>query len=198
MSRHKEKKHRHEDDEAIDMTEHVPEGGAPPSEEYSPEAYEAIVAERDDLRAKYQRALADYQNAQRRFSADMAAAREAGVERVLSSLMPVLDHFDLALGQQASNVSAEQMFAGVRMIRDEFSRAMSAFGVAAINPAANDDFDPARHEALSRLAVEGVEPGRISSVYQVGYRINDRVIRAAKVTIAPEAPEEPEPTPKVI
>lgn len=198
MSRHKEKKHRHDDEEAREIAEQLPGEGSPGPEEYSPEAYEAIIAERDDLRAKYQRALADYQNAQRRFTTDMAAAREAGVERVLSSIMPVLDHFDLALGQQTPNVAAEQVLAGVRMIRDEFNRAMSAFGVAPINPAPNEEFDPSRHEALSRLAAEGVAPGRISSVYQVGYRINDRVVRPAKVTIAPEAPEEPEPTPKVI
>jgi molecular chaperone GrpE len=203
MNRHKEKRHRQDDDEARDMQEQMEEsrGGADEGkgqEEYSPEAYEAVVTERDDLRGKYQRALADYQNAQRRFTADMAASREAGVERVLSSLIPVLDHFDLALGQQTANVSAEQILAGVRMIRDEFNRAMGGLGVSPINPCPNEEFDPARHEALSQLAVPGVEPGRVSSVYQVGYRVGDRVIRAAKVTIAPAAPSEPEPTMRVI
>ncbi|MDQ7013226.1 MAG: nucleotide exchange factor GrpE [Planctomycetota bacterium] len=165
---------------------------APPQalDEYSPEAYEAILAERDEMAAKYQRALADYQNAQRRFSTDMAAAREAGVERVLASLIPVLDHFDMALNQDTEKVSAEQILAGVTMIRDEFNRAMAAFGVQAINPAVNDKFDPNQHEALSNLAVEGVEPTHVSSVYQIGYRVGDRVVRAAKVTVAPEADAE--------
>lgn len=197
MSRHKERRHRHEDDEAREPDEQAADAPA----EYSPEDYQALLAERDDFRAKYQRALADYQNAQRRFTTDMAAAREAGVERVLSSLIPVLDHFDLALHQKTENVSAEQILAGVQMIRDEFSRAMGAFGVGVINPAPNDEFDPSRHEALSRLASAGVEPGRISSVYQVGYRVNDRVIRPAKVTVAPE-PSSPgdqdQPLPRVI
>ncbi len=157
---------------------------------YSPEAYEAVLAERDEMASKYQRALADYQNAQRRFSADMGAAREAGVERVLASLIPVLDHFDMALNQDTDKVDAEQILAGVKMIRDEFSRAMAAFGVQAINPAVNDEFDPNQHEALSNLAVEGVEPTHVSSVYQIGYRVGDRVVRAAKVTVAPEADAE--------
>ncbi len=159
---------------------------------YSPEGYEAILAERNEMAAKYQRALADYQNAQRRFSADMGAAREAGVERVLASLIPVLDHFDMALNQDTEKVDAEQILAGVKMIRDEFSRAMAAFGVQPINPAVNDEFDPNQHEALSNLAAEGVEPTHVSSVYQIGYRVGDRVVRAAKVTVAPEADAESE------
>lgn len=159
-------------------------------DDYSPESYEAVVAERDEMSAKYQRALADYQNAQRRFSADMGAAREAGVERVLASLIPVLDHFDMALSQDPGKVNAEQMLAGVNLIRDEFNRAMAAFGVQSINPAINDEFDPTQHEALSTLAADGVEPTHVSSVYQIGYRVGDRVVRAAKVTVAPEA-EDP-------
>lgn len=189
MSKHKEKKHRSDEDTARDIAE----SDAP---EYSPEDYGALLAERDDLRLKYQRALADYQNAQRRFTADMAAAREAGVERVLSSLIPVLDHFDMALAQDTSKVGAEQIVTGVTMIRDEFNRAMGAFGVAPINPAPNDEFDPSQHEALSQLAAAGVEPGRVSSVYQIGYRVGDRVVRAAKVTIAPPASEGPAEAPE--
>lgn len=183
MAKHKDKQH----------TE--PEGEAPRPEhaavdDYSPEGYESLIAERDDFRSRYQRALADYQNTQRRLQSDMAAAREAGVERVLASILPVLDHFDLALDQDPAKVSAEQILSGVIMIRDEFTKALQAFGITAIDPRPNEEFDPQQHEALSQVGAEGVEPGRVSSVYQVGYRINDRVIRAAKVTIAPASEGE--------
>ncbi|VAX40784.1 Heat shock protein GrpE [hydrothermal vent metagenome] len=187
----KHKKHKHTEQEPVEEAcadcNCADQAADAPIDDYSPEDYETVLAQRDDFCGKYQRALADYQNAQRRFTADMAIAREAGVERVLSSLMPVLDHFDMALNQPADKVAPEQILAGVTMIRDEFNRAMAAFGVAPINPEPNTEFDPAQHEALSQLAVEGVEPGHISSVYQIGYRVNDRVIRPAKVTIAPPA-----------
>jgi molecular chaperone GrpE len=200
MSRHKEKRHRHDDDDVREIAEQMSPEASPTdagADAYSPENYEALLAERDDLRAKYHRALADYQNAQRRFTSDMASARVAGVERVLSSLLPVLDHFDLALGQHGASVSAEQILSGVKMIRDEFNRAMSAFGVVPIVPAVNDEFNPSEHEALSQLAAAGVEPGRISSVYQLGYRLGDRVIRPAKVTIAPERPLDHDEPPQI-
>lgn len=181
----KDKKHKQDTpvDSGVDAAEASPHA----VDDYSPESYEAIMAERDEMAAKYQRALADYQNAQRRFASDMGAAREAGVERVLASLIPVLDHFDMALHQDPETVNAEQMLAGVNLIRDEFNRAMGAFGVQAISPMVNDEFDPNQHEALSSLAVEGVEPTHVSSVYQIGYRVGERVVRAAKVTVAPEA-----------
>lgn len=192
MPKHKEKKPQHEPCEHCSCSDAEPA----PIDDYSPEGYEALLAERDDFCARYQRALADYQNAQRRFSADMAAARESGVERVLASLIPVLDHFDLALAQDTAKVGADQIVAGVRMIRDEFNRAVAALGVAPINPAPNDEFDPAQHQALSQLPAEGVEPGRVSSVFQIGYRVSDRVVRAAKVTIAPPPKDERETQPR--
>lgn len=188
MSKHK--KHRQDEDAADAIDE---QGQDPASSEYSPEDYEALLAERDELRIKYQRALADYQNAQRRFSADMAAAREAGVERVLHSLIPVLDHFDLALAHDPATIGADQIITGVTMIRDEFSRAMAAFGVTPINPAPNAEFDPAQHEALSQMPAEGIDPGHISGVYQIGYRVGERVVRPSKVTIAPPSEAEPHP-----
>lgn len=183
----KDKKHKHDRDrERSDEQSQA-------TEDYSPEQYDALMAERDDFASKYQRALADYQNAQRRFGVEIGAAREAGVERVLASLIPVLDHFDMALSQDPSRVSAEQILAGVTMIRDEFNRAMAAFGVRTIQPSLNDEFDPGQHEALSSLAAEGVQPGRVSSVYQVGYKVGDRVVRPAKVTVAPGADESGSP-----
>ncbi|QKK08925.1 MAG: hypothetical protein HND58_12665 [Planctomycetota bacterium] len=74
----KDKKHKH--DIPVEDGAESPEASPQAIDDYSPESYESIMAERDEMAAKYQRALADYQNAQRRFSTDMGAAREAGVE----------------------------------------------------------------------------------------------------------------------
>ena len=162
---------------------------------YSPEEYQDLLDERDDLRNRYQRALADYQNAQRRFSSDLIASRQTGIEKVLGELIPVLDHFDMALNQDTSSLSIEQFAQGVEIIRHELSKALAAFDVQQIQPTPNDPFDPSRHEALSQLAGEGIQEGHISSVYQPGYAIGTRIIRPAKVTIAPgkfaDSPDNP-------
>jgi molecular chaperone GrpE len=64
-------------------------------------------------------------------------------------------------------------------------RVLELHGVALINPKPNDEFDPNRHSAIMQQAAEGVEPGRVSATYQPGYALGDRVIRSAKVAVAP-------------
>ncbi len=58
-----------------------------------------------------------------------------------------------------------------------------------IEPGPNDEFDPQRHLAVARRAAEGVEPGRIVELYQTGYTLGDRVLRPAKVVVAPKEDE---------
>ena len=59
--------------------------------------------------------------------------------------------------------------------------------VTTIRPEPNDEFTPGRHEALAQMPREGVKPGRVVEVYQPGYALGDRVLRAAKVIVAPSA-----------
>ena len=149
---------------------------------------QALINERDDLNNRYQRALADYQNTQRRFSSDLKAARQTGIEQVVAEILPVLDHFDMALKQDTSQLTVEQLVHGIDIIRQELTKALAACDVRQISPAPDDPFDPSEHEALSQVAVDGITAGHISSLYQPGYAIGDRVIRPAKVTIAPGEP----------
>lgn len=144
----------------------------------------AAKAERDDLDSKWKRALADYQNFQRRAAQNEQEARRQGVTSVLHSVMPVLDHFDLALAQTPGDESARRILDGVTVIRTELLRALELHGVTVISPAPNAEFDPLRHQAVTHLPAEGVEPGRVASTFQVGYALGDRVIRSAKVAVA--------------
>jgi molecular chaperone GrpE len=152
-------------------------------------AHEAMKNEVSDLLGKYQRSLADFQNYQRRALANEKEAREQAIRGVALSVLPVLDHTDLALAQDPTKATAEQMFTGVEAIRAELLKALSAFGIARIEPARNDPFDPARHSAVRRQPAQGVEPGNIVSTMQAGYMLGDRVVRPAMVAVAP-APEE--------
>jgi len=150
----------------------------------------ALEAERDDLRAKYQRALADCQNMQRRSAEDVDAARQRGVESVIASVITALDNFDQALSLDPEKVPVAQVLQGVRLIQQELLRVVQRNGGAIIEPRPNDEFDPMRHEALLREPSEDVGPGRIVRVYQPGYAIGARVVRPAKVVVAPPADEE--------
>lgn len=150
---------------------------------------EKAIAERDEAKSLYLRALADFQNYQRRSIENEREAKRQGMTSLLLSVVPVIDHFDLALSYNPETMTGEQVVAGVRAIRDELLRILGQHGVSPINPEPNDELDPNRHHAVLQQAVEGVEPGRISKTLQVGYMLGDRVIRPANVAVAPGSSE---------
>jgi molecular chaperone GrpE len=160
--------------------------------EFPPEADEIVgalldtVAQRDENQARLIRAFADHQNFQRRASNNEREAREMATRGVVSSLIPLIDQFDMALMQDPAKVSAETITKGVEMIRGEFLRVLANYGVAAIAPEIGDEFNPGHHEALMQQPAEGVEPGHVSFVMSTGYKLGERVVRPAKVGVAPE------------
>lgn len=158
--------------------------------DFDPESYLQIQAERDELlleKQRLMRAVADAQNVARRARDEVTEARRQGVTSVSRDVITALDHFDMALSQDLSKASAEQVLEGMRAIRGELVRAMGSHGVREMSPAANEPFDPNRHEAVARHPGEGVEPGHVVTTLQVGFLLNDRVVRSAKVVVAPEA-----------
>lgn len=148
-----------------------------------------------EMRARYQRALADFQNYQRRSLENEREARRQGVTSVVESLLGVLDNFALALSMEPSKATPDQVRDGVRVIRDEMLRVLGSLGLSAIEPKPNEEFDPQRHEALIRAEAKGVEPGRVAAMLQSGYMLGERVLRPAKVSVTPQR-EETEPAPE--
>lgn len=149
------------------------------------EALVEIAGERQDLNDKLLRTIADFQNYQRRASLNEREAATQARAGVVQQVLTVMDHFDLALAQDAEATTSEQILGGVRVIRDELFKTLQTFGVSRIEPGAGDEFDPNIHEAMLRQASEGVEPGRIVALLSVGYKLGDRVVRPAKVSVAP-------------
>lgn len=145
-----------------------------------------LALERDEARSNLMRALADYQNYQRRSLQNEHEAKRQGAINVVMSVVPVLDHFDMALAQPTPDEATSKIVSGVRVIREELLKALERQGVSMVNPRPNDEFDPTRHQAVVQTPIAGVEPGRISLVLQVGYALDGRVIRSAMVGVAPK------------
>jgi molecular chaperone GrpE len=112
------------------------------------------------------RAMADFQNYQRRANAEEPRLRAAGVGSVVRQVIPVLDNFDLALAHDPAKMTVAGAVDGLRMVR-------------------GDAFDPHQHEAIMQAPAQGVAPGHVSNTLQCGYRLGDTVLRPAKVAVAP-------------
>jgi molecular chaperone GrpE len=149
----------------------------------------AMESELEAAKSRSMRLMADFQNFQRRAANNEVVAKQSGISSVATSVVGVLDHFDVALRQDLDRASAQQILEGVRVIREELLRSLSKHGVAIIEPRPNDEFRPGIHEAVMQQPMEGVESGCVSMCLQPGYVLREgdaeRVIRAAKVSVAP-------------
>jgi molecular chaperone GrpE len=148
---------------------------------------EKLMAERDEAVAAKLRAQADFANFQRRSIENEARARTGGLVQMTRALMPVLDHFDLALAQDHSKLTVEQMAKSIEMTRAELQKALEQNGIARIDPTPGTVFDPMQHDAVMRQPMEGIAPGCVSMRFQTGWRLGDSVLRPAKVAVAPDA-----------
>ena len=164
----------------------------PPEMEEVMEAFVHTLEQRDENQAKLIRAIADHQNFQRRAMLNEREARTSATQGVVQGLIPLMDQFDMALLLDPEKVTAQTVMDGVKMTRDEFVRILGGYGVSAISPEAGDEFEPGIHEAMMQQPAEGINPGHIAFVMSVGYKLGERVIRPAKVGVAPTAEPETE------
>ena len=122
-----------------------------------------------------QRLQAEFLNYKRRVERDRDLVRENAVFTVLSGLLPVLDDIDRA--REHGEVEG-----GFKAVADSLDRTVSTLGLTKFG-AKGDEFDPTLHEALMHGSSPDVDTTRVDVVAQAGYRIGERVVRAAKVTV---------------
>lgn len=178
------------DDQAVDETDEQIE-----ELELSEDAanlVEELQAQRDEAVAARQRAMADFLNYQRRARENEVRAAREGVSAVVRSLLPVLDHFDLALNQDPGQLNVEQLLDGLRIVRGELGKALQSHKVEPIEPAVGAEFNPNLHQAVMRQPTDEQEPNTVVNVLQHGYVVDDMILRPASVVVAaaPEGEEE--------
>ncbi|MEY5060436.1 MAG: protein GrpE [Planctomycetota bacterium] len=169
-----------------DIDPEIPADGETKTDDLA-QVVEKLLAERDEAIAAKLRAQADFANFQRRSLENEARARIGGRVQLTRALMPVLDHFDLALAQDHSKLTVEQLAKSIEMTRAELQKALEQNGIARIDPTPGTLFDPLQHDAVMRQPAEGVAPGCVSMRFQTGWRLGESVLRPAKVAVAPEA-----------
>jgi molecular chaperone GrpE len=143
----------------------------------TPDPLELLAAER---LADLQRLQAEYANYRKRVDRDRALIRDLAVASVIESLLPVLD--DIHLARQHGDLEAGPLAS----IADKLESTLAKYGVERFGePGAA--FDPAVHDALMHVDEElaaGTEVTTVVGVLQPGYRIGDRVVRPARVSVA--------------
>ena len=147
-----------------------------------------LAAERDELRGAAQRIQADFENYRKRVARDQATAGERATERVVESILPALDAFEMAIISLGD--ADEKVRKGVELAVNELTNALERHGLTRIAEL-EVPFDPNCHEAVMQDDGDG-EP-RVGDVLRTGYALNGRVLRPAmvKVTRSDGAPHTP-------
>lgn len=150
---------------------------------------EALAAELERTRGAYARAMADYQNLQRRSREDRAEQTRLTMKALLLNYLPVLDDLNRALDivPQHAELAGHPFVDGVRLVQHKFAGVLEGAGVRAIEAGVGVPFNPQLHEAVAY----GAGPqNEIVAVVQGGYAIDTTVIRPAMVIVG-----NGEPTP---
>lgn len=147
---------------------------------------DALRAERDDFRDRFMRALADSENARKRADRDRREAEQYGGTRLARDLLPVYDNLKRALEAASDDTrsQAAALIEGVELTLRELTSVMTKHGVAPIEPAIGDTFDPQQHQAMFEAPLPGTKAGQIIQVMAVGFLLHDRLLRPAQVGVS--------------
>ncbi len=156
-----------------------------PSEDDAVESEDKLVAEVEKYKDIALRAEAEMQNLRRRAERDVQNAHKYGIERLLQNLLPVLDSLEKAVevSEAAASDDDDPQLEGIRLCSKLFVDVLTREGVEALDPL-GEPFDPNLHEALSMIENPDLEPNSVMAVIQKGYRLNERLVRPAKVMVS--------------
>lgn len=156
-------------------------------------ALEQMQAQIEDLQAQLAakdeeilRVAAEGMNLQKRLQRDLDNTRKFANDKIIKAMIPVMDSFDKALeviDDDNCEVTTEAMIEGTQNTQKIFAKVLEDNGIEIINPV-GEKFDPEKHEAMSMVPSPEHEKNTIVNVFQKGYLLNGRVVRAAMVVVA--------------
>ncbi len=194
-------KHKNEEDIEQTLNEHIdeeqtevaetadqqPDAAAEEAPEEAPKTceqqLEEALEEVAQLKDKYLRQVAEFDNYRKRTLKEKAEIILNGGEKVLGALLPVLDDLERAQANMAKSEDVETLREGVDLIVDKLLKTLATQGLTAID-AAGQDFNTDFHEAIAMVPVDDPkQKGKVIDCVQTGYMLHEKVLRHAKVAV---------------
>ena len=169
MSKPKEEEPQPEQDITISRKEH--------------EELLAKIAELEASKDRFLRGAADFENAKKRLMRERDEFAKFSQESLLKDILPVLDNFERALSHagEVKDPAAKNLVAGIQMVFKQFSENLKSHGLVRLKTV-GEKFDPHQHEAVGFVHEAG-EEDQIVDEAEAGYKLHDRLLRAAKVRV---------------
>jgi molecular chaperone GrpE len=150
----------------------------------------AVTAERDQLRDQLLRTAADFDNYRKRTRREIDDAKARGRDDAVKDILPVFDNLERAVAAADSAQTVASVVEGVKMVLKLFEDTAERMGLARVKTV-GERFDPAVHEALQQQETDAHPPGTILTEIVPGYRVGERLLRAAMVVVARKPTAKP-------
>jgi len=146
----------------------------------------ALMAERDDLKDKLLRVMAEAENGRKRAERDRREAEQYGGSKLSKDILPVFDNLNRALeaAGEEERAAAGGVIEGVELTLRELLNVFSKHGITPVVPEVGDKFDPQIHQAMFEAPVPDTKAGDIIQTMTVGFLLHDRLLRPAQVGVS--------------
>jgi len=152
----------------------------------SPKASGESTAKEEELKAlndKYLRLAAEFDNYKRLAQRDQRDQIRFGNEQLLKELLPVVDNLERAIKAAKGSSSTDGLVQGVDLTLKQLQSVLGKFGVQSI-PTMGQPFDPSGHQAVATVPSAQIPDQHVVEEFQRGYRLHDRILRPAMVTVS--------------
>ncbi len=155
-----------------------------PSTEATEASVEANTPESDDLKDKYLRLFAEFDNYKKRTIRERLDLMKSASQDMMTAILPVLDDFDRAQkNAEAQEKTGDPVLEGLLLVHTKLYGILKQKGLEDMDPS-GEDFDPELHEAITEIpAPTPAMKGKVIDTIEKGYRLNDKIIRYAKVVV---------------
>ena len=157
-----------------------------PLSELSEPTYDELVEERDTLKDRLMRSLADLENLRKRSDRDRKDAELYGGTKLARDLLSVFDNMSRALDSIDDDLreKASALVEGLELTQRELLSIFLRHKIDQIEPTEGEKFDPKYHQAMFEAPIVGTEKGSIIQVMTKGFKIGDRLLRASQVGVS--------------
>jgi molecular chaperone GrpE len=162
------------------------ENGSAANDEQITAIESALAAKAEECTAlndKYLRQAAEFENYKRLAQRDQREQIKFGNEQLLKELLPVVDNMERAIKAAGTGGGESAVIQGVELTLKQLSGLLAKFGVQALETV-GQTFDPSAHQAVSYMPSDNVPSNHVLDEFQKGYRLHDRILRAAMVSVS--------------
>lgn len=140
-------------------------------------------SELSDIKNKYMRLYAEFENYKKMIQKDKEALLRYGTESLMQELLPILDNLEMAIEHTREDNSSDSLLKGVGLTLKEFKKVLTNYGVQEIK-SSGKTFDPVFHHAMSQVEREDIDEKMVVEEFRKGYMLKDRVLRPSLVAVS--------------